>query len=217
MSNVKSKLNAPWHEKNPMPKNATLEQRIKWHVAHADKCGCREMPISIKTALAERAGSTSIKGAAVIKKFSAVLQDAGGGGVYVNVPFDVEKVYGTKGQVKINATFEGVPYRGIISNMGTGGHCLIVLKSIRAKIGKQVGDNIKIELQRDTEARVVVVPPDFQKALNKNKAARAFFDKSSYTCRKEYVRWIEEAKRAETRLARIEKAVERLANNERFS
>lgn len=170
----------------------------------------------INTTLAERAENKNLKGAGVIKKFSAVLLDAGGGGVYVNVPFDVEKVYGTKGQVKVNATFDGEPYRGIISNMGTGGHCLIVLKAIRAKIGKQVGDRVKITLERDTEPRVIEIPADFQKALYKNKAAKAFFEKSSYSCRKEYVRWIEEAKREETRLTRIEKAIEKLANNERF-
>lgn len=42
-----SKLNATWHEKHPMPKNATLEQRVSWHVRHAKACGCREIPRTI--------------------------------------------------------------------------------------------------------------------------------------------------------------------------
>jgi len=37
------KINAAWHEANPMPKNPTLDQRIDWHVAHAAACGCREL------------------------------------------------------------------------------------------------------------------------------------------------------------------------------
>ncbi len=43
-----SKINAAWHKKNRMPKNATLDQRIRWHVAHVKACGCREMPASIR-------------------------------------------------------------------------------------------------------------------------------------------------------------------------
>jgi len=44
------KLNATWHLKHPMPRNASLEQRVKWHIGHAKACGCREVP---KTILAE--------------------------------------------------------------------------------------------------------------------------------------------------------------------
>ena len=39
-----SKLNAAWHMKHTMPKNATLNQRVRWHVGHARACGCREIP-----------------------------------------------------------------------------------------------------------------------------------------------------------------------------
>lgn len=37
-----------WHQANKMPENATLEQRIAWHVEHALHCGCREMPELIR-------------------------------------------------------------------------------------------------------------------------------------------------------------------------
>lgn len=37
-------LNAKWHLANKMPKKPTLDQRIKWHLTHADKCGCRPIP-----------------------------------------------------------------------------------------------------------------------------------------------------------------------------
>jgi hypothetical protein len=46
-----SKINKAWHDKNKMPKNATLEQRIVWHKAHAKECACRPIPASIKAAL----------------------------------------------------------------------------------------------------------------------------------------------------------------------
>ncbi|MEX0853915.1 MAG: hypothetical protein WD036_11635 [Bauldia sp.] len=37
------KINAAWHRAHPMPKTATLDQRIAWHIAHAQACGCREI------------------------------------------------------------------------------------------------------------------------------------------------------------------------------
>jgi hypothetical protein len=47
-------INREWHETHRMPKNASLEQRIAWHIEHAVECGCREMPESVTRALAER-------------------------------------------------------------------------------------------------------------------------------------------------------------------
>jgi hypothetical protein len=47
-------LAADWHRANRMPKNPTLDQRLDWHVAHAKVCGCREMPDSIRAAIAGR-------------------------------------------------------------------------------------------------------------------------------------------------------------------
>jgi hypothetical protein len=42
------KINKTWHLKNKMPKNPTLEQRIKWHKAHAKNCQCRTMSAKLK-------------------------------------------------------------------------------------------------------------------------------------------------------------------------
>jgi len=37
-------MNAAWHAANPMPRRATVDQRIAWHLAHAAACGCRPVP-----------------------------------------------------------------------------------------------------------------------------------------------------------------------------
>jgi len=47
-------LNARWHAKHPMLKPATLEQRVKWHVAHAKACGCRPMPRAVAAEVERR-------------------------------------------------------------------------------------------------------------------------------------------------------------------
>lgn len=141
--------------------------------------------------------------------FTATILNAGGGGAFVEVPFDVEQAFGAK-KPKIKATFEGVPYRGILSRMGMDYHILIILKSIREQIGKSFGDKVKITVELDTEPRVIEVPKDVMKELKQHKDAKTFFDTLSYSHKREYVMWINEAKRDETRQNRIVKMIEML-------
>ncbi len=143
------------------------------------------------------------------QQFKAVLENAGGGGAFVKVPFDVEKVFGKK-RVKVKALINGEPYRGSLVRMGAPYHVLIVLKGIREKIGKTFGDEVDITLEEDNEPRVVQLPADFQQALDHDAAARAAFEKMAYSHQKEYVQSILEAKRAETRQDRIVKSIARL-------
>jgi hypothetical protein len=141
--------------------------------------------------------------------FTATIQNAGGGGAFVEVPFDVEAAFGSK-RPRVKAMIEGVPYRGILTRMGTECHLLVVLKEIREQIGKTFGDAVTITVEPDTEPRVIEIPAGLKKAFKMEKQAKAFFDKLSYTHQREYVMWINEAKREETRLNRIAKAIEML-------
>ena len=74
-------------------------------------------------------------------------------GAYVEMPFDAREEFG-KGRVKVHATFDGEPYEGSIVNMGIkyddGSICYILglRKDIRAKIGKQPGDSVKVTIQQ---------------------------------------------------------------------
>jgi hypothetical protein len=141
--------------------------------------------------------------------FKATIINAGGGGAFVEVPFDVEAAFGAK-KPRVKAMIEGIPYRGMLTRMGGEHHILIILKSIREQIGKSFGDEIKIVVEADTDPRVIEVPKDLLKELKKDKDAKSFFDKLSYTHRREYVMWINEAKREETRQSRILKTIEML-------
>ncbi|NWG05288.1 MAG: DUF1905 domain-containing protein [Chloroflexi bacterium] len=141
--------------------------------------------------------------------FTAVIQNAGGGGAFVEVPFDVEQAFGSK-RPKVKALIEGVPYRGTLVRMGTEGHLLLVLKSIREQIGKTFGDEIKVTVEADAEERVVTVPAELKRAFRSDKEAKAIFEKLTYTHRREYVNWINEAKKEETRRNRIVKTIEML-------
>ncbi|MEK6753625.1 MAG: YdeI/OmpD-associated family protein [Chloroflexota bacterium] len=141
--------------------------------------------------------------------FTAIIQNAGGGGAFVEIPFDVEAAFGSK-KPKVKAMIKGVPYRGLLVRMGTENHLLIILKGIREQIGKTFGDEVKITVELDTEPRVIEVPAELKKAFKTEKDAKAFFEKLAYTHQREYVMWINEAKRDETRQARIAKTIEKL-------
>ena len=146
--------------------------------------------------------------------FTATIQNAGGGGAYVEVPFDVEEAFGSK-RPKVKALIEGIPYRTTLMRMGSECHMLGVLKDLRERIVKTFGDEITVTLEPDTEPRVIEIPKDLMKELKKDKEAKTFFDKLSYTHQKEYVRWVEEAKKEETRQNRILKTIEMLKKGKR--
>ena len=139
-------------------------------------------------------------------KFKARIEAGMGGGAGVAFPFDVAKEFGTRRKVPVKATLDGVAYTGSLIACGGPHHSLGVLKSIRARIGKGVGDLIDVVIWRDEAERTVEVPAEFAKAM-KEEGLLPFFEGLSFTYRKEYCRWIAEAKKEETRLKRLEKAI----------
>jgi hypothetical protein len=140
-------------------------------------------------------------------KFKATIEAAGSGGACVLFPFDVEKEFGTRGQVPVKVAFDGVSYTGTMVKYGRPQHMLPMLKAIREQIGKGPGDTVAVVIERDESIRTVEVPPDLAKLLKKERLLPVF-EKLSYTHRKEYCRWITEAKKEETRQTRIAKAIE---------
>jgi len=84
-----------------------------------------------------------------------------------------------------------------------------MLKAIREQTGKAPGDTIEVVVWKDEKVRTVEVPPQLKERMKKE-GLLPFFEALSYTHRKEYCRWITEAKKEETRLKRSEKAIEML-------
>ena len=81
-----------------------------------------------------------------------LIQNDGMDAAYVVVPMDIRQEFG-QGRLKVNATFDGVPYSGSIVNMGVkdekGNICYIigVTKAIRNRIGKQFGDEVEVTFE----------------------------------------------------------------------
>lgn len=129
----------------------------------------------------------------------------------IKLPFSVEKVFGSRARVPVRGTINGFAFRSSAFPMRDGFHYMIVNKQTREGAQAVGGETVSVVMERDDEPRIVTPPADFGKALKSNKEARAMWDRLSYTHRKEHVKAIEEAKRPETRVRRIEKAVTQLA------
>lgn len=107
------------------------------------------------------------------------------------------------------ATVNGYTWRTTVTRMG--GECLLGLnRAVRQEAGVQAGDTVEVRLELDTTPREVEVPEALAGALAEDSEARAAFDALAYTHRKEYARWIDEAKRDETRQRRVAQALEML-------
>lgn len=141
---------------------------------------------------------------AVIKKHDSI--DA----TFIEFPYNVEKEFGVKGQVKVKATFDGYEYRGSLASMGHPCHCLGITQKIRKEINKQAGDMAHVVIIKDDAPRVGEVPEDFIAQLEKNDEAKTTFNSLSYTNQKKLVDWIMSAKKIETRNKRVEDAVAKL-------
>jgi len=141
--------------------------------------------------------------------FTAKIEAGPGGGAFIYFPYDVQKEFGTKGKVPIHATFDCIAYTGSLIRYGAPQHMLGILKAIREQLGKNPGGTVDVVLWKDEAVRTVEVPADFAALLKKEKL-QATFDQLSYTHRKEYRRWITEAKKEETRARRLAKSVEML-------
>ena len=142
-------------------------------------------------------------------QFTATIIAGDGGGTGVLFPYDTKVEFGTRGRVPIHATFDGVPYTGSLIKYGFPQHTLHLPKAIREQLGKAAGDTVEVVVWKDESERVLEVPEPFLK-LMKKEGLLPVFESLSYTHRKEYCRWITEAKKEETRARRLEKAVEML-------
>ncbi|WP_288459536.1 YdeI/OmpD-associated family protein [uncultured Chryseobacterium sp.] len=150
-------------------------------------------------------------------QFKAVIKQNGEmNAAFVEFPFSTEEIFGKKGQVKIKAVFDDkVEYRGSLAKMKSDCHILGLTQEIRNKLGKTFGDEVSVYLLEDKEERVVEIAEDIVLLFNENPDAKVLFDKMSYTHRKEYIRWIEEAKKQETRENRKLKMIQMILDGKK--
>ena len=147
-------------------------------------------------------------------RFRATVELGGKTATGIEVPEDVVAALGSGNRPPVAVTIGGHTYRTTVARMG--GRFLIPLSAEnRTAAGVAAGDQVDVDIALDSGPREVAVPADLTAALAQDEGARATFDGLSYTHRKEWVRWIDEAKRAETRATRLAKTVESLRAGKR--
>jgi Bacteriocin-protection, YdeI or OmpD-Associated/Domain of unknown function (DUF1905) len=137
-------------------------------------------------------------------RFEATIEKRGSGHM-LEIPFDVKKEWG-KARAPVAAEINGHTFRSTVAVYG-GRYLLGLNRHVRESAGVRAGDRVVVDLELDTAERVVEPPPELRAAFAHDPELRAFFDSLSFTHRNEYARWIEEAKREETRRARAAKAL----------
>ena len=133
--------------------------------------------------------------------FSAELERAGKTSARLRVPLDLKELYG-RARPPLRVTIRGHTWRttpGVYDGVAWIG----LNKDVRTAAGVDAGDRVRVTMELDTEQRTVDVPADLRSALAKDPAAQVAFGRLSFTHRREYVEWVEEAKRPETRARRI--------------
>jgi hypothetical protein len=107
------------------------------------------------------------------------------------------------------ATINGAVLRTTVTKM-RGEYLFGLSRAAREQAGIAASDTVTFTLELDTEPRTVEVPDALAAALDADPPARAAFDALAHTHRKEFARWVSEAKREETRERRIAKTLEML-------
>jgi hypothetical protein len=143
-----------------------------------------------------------------VHEFEAAVGGGEGRLPLVELPFDVKEAYGTA-RPKVKATVNDVTLRTTVSVYG-GRSYVGFRKEIQEAAGIRIGDRVRVRIEPDVEPREIEVPDDLARALKKDPAASQAFEGLSYTHRKEYTRWVEDAKKPETRQRRVEKTIEML-------
>ena len=141
------------------------------------------------------------------------MEARGRGGRTVVVPLDVPALFG-KVRAPVRGTVNSFPYRSTIMRYGDT-YYLGLNREVRERAGVDAGDCVAVEMELDDAPREVDVPDELARALGEDADARKAFGALSYTHRKEYARWISEAKRNETRRRRVENAIAMLRDGVR--
>lgn len=130
------------------------------------------------------------------------------------VPDEVVQALGSGKRPKVRVTVGRHTYRSTVAPMG--GQFLLALNAEnRTAAGVVAGEAVVVRVELDDEPREVTVPDDLAAALAGDLLAGDAFERLSFTHRKEWVRWVTEAKRPETRQRRVERTVAELREGKR--
>jgi hypothetical protein len=141
--------------------------------------------------------------------FHSVVKLGGKTATGIPVPEEVVTSLGSSKRPPVRVTINGHTYRSTLASRG-GQFMLPISAENRSSAGVAAGDEVEVDIELDTAPREVTVPPDLAEALERDVDAKRFFEELSYSQKQRHVLPIEQAKTAETRQRRIDKALSML-------
>jgi hypothetical protein len=151
-------------------------------------------------------------------KFKAKLVGRGPGHAWtiLRIPFDVQLVFGRKSRVPVRGTMNRFSFRNSLMPEGDGTHFMMVNKGLQKGAKAKPSDTVAVVIELDKALRTVILPKDLKSALSRTTALRRAFAALPYSRQKEFVDWVMQAKKPETRTRRIQKTLEMLAAGQRL-
>ena len=132
------------------------------------------------------------------------------GWTIIRIPFDVSKVWGTRGQLRVKGEINGFAFRTSLFPARGGGHILLVNKRMQKGGDVRQGMSAQFRLQPDLEERVAIVPVELKRFFREDALLRKWFEALNYSTRSEIGKWITQVKSQEARGRRAEQMAERL-------
>jgi Bacteriocin-protection, YdeI or OmpD-Associated/Domain of unknown function (DUF1905) len=135
---------------------------------------------------------------------------------FLTLPKEASVKLPSRGMTSVEGSFNGLAFQATLQPDGQGGHWLKVDRKLREAAGAEAGDDVSLEIAPVAEEPEPKVPADLRKALAAaHPKARAVWSDITPIARRDWIQWIESAKREETRLKRIENGCDMLAKGKR--
>ena len=113
-------------------------------------------------------------------RFRATIELGGKTATGIRIPAEVVDALGSGKKPAVTVTINGHTYRSTVAPRG-GEYLIPVSAENRDAAGVVAGDEVDVDVELDTAPRAVALPPDFAEALDREPAARRFFDGLSYS------------------------------------
>ena len=141
------------------------------------------------------------------QRFKTVLMKSGSR-IFIPIPFNPHDAWGVKTRHHITGTVNGHRVRGSLGSDGKQ-YFLPLGAAWRRDCGLDAGDKVEVVLSPEGP-QSENLSSDVSAALDAEPQAKAFFESLATFYRNTYIKWIESAKRPETRAARIKEMIELL-------
>jgi uncharacterized protein YdeI (YjbR/CyaY-like superfamily) len=148
----------------------------------------------------------------VVKTFSAVLERMEGnlGWVIIRLPFDAAKLWGKRGQLRVQGDINGFDFSSSLFPTGNGGHFLLVNKKMQKGGKAAAGLKAKFSLQPNLAPRKIVLPKELIKELGQSQRLLKVFESLSSSVRNWFTKMVADPKSPEARVRRARQIAELL-------